>query len=55
MEDYNNELENGKNLFSDEEFKQKILNNQKKSHNLSIVIILLLSAIIVIRLFVIGY
>lgn len=55
MEDYNNELEKDKNPLSDEEFKQRVLYNQKKTHNLGIVIILLLLAIIVIRLFVIGY
>lgn len=55
MENDNKENRENKNTFSYEKYLKKILENQKKSHNLNIVIIILLFAIIVIRLFVIGY
>lgn len=57
MENNNNNKENreNKNILSYEKYLIKILENQKKSHKLNIAIIILLFAIIVIRLFVIGY
>lgn len=57
MDNNNNNKENreNKNTFSYEKYLKKILENQKKSHKLNIAIIILLFAIIMIRLFVIGY
>ena len=55
MENDNKENRENKNILSYEKYLKKILENQKKLHNLNIVIIILLFAIIMIRLFVIGY
>ena len=57
MYNNNNNKENreNKNILSYEKYLINILENQKKSHKLNIAIRILLFAIIVIRLFVIGY
>lgn len=56
MENNNNNKENreNKNILPYEKYLKKILENQKKLQNLSIVIILLLSALIVIKLYITG-
>lgn len=55
MENDNKELKENINTFSYEKYLIKILENQKKTQKLNIVIIILLFAIIMIRLFIIGY